>query len=208
MRPVGVLLLTLGLLGCGESPKEPPPELSQAQDMRAVFETKTLIIFLGTAIGVYQADFERLPPETMSGFAGTQWQGLSVPDNTTNESSECLLVALRHPDLRVPLDKLPGASPIGNTDKDQWNRTPEGFGKPAADEILDAYGNPIVYITRARYGEALEVVRGDGEKVWVRAVKGPDDRFYNPDGFQLISLGKNGKQDPIEPSDDIENFKR
>jgi hypothetical protein len=161
-----------------------------------------------TAIDNYNADFKRLPPETMAGFAGTKWAGLAVSGNTTNECTECLLVALRHPDLRTPLDQLPGSDPYGNTDEDIWNKIPEGSPFVDAKEILDAYGNPLIYITKNRYEEPIQIALRDGTPVQVHAVQRPSGGFYNPDGFQLISLGPDGKQDEGERNDDIENFTR
>ena len=52
------------------------------------------------------------------------------------------------------------------------------------------------------------VLREDGESVDVRAVRKPDGPFYNPNPYQIISVGKNGKQDAPESDawDDICNF--
>jgi hypothetical protein len=175
---------------------------------RSEFETMQTIVLVRSAIEGYQSDLKRLPPDTTAAFVGTRWEGLAIPGNTTNEGNECLLVALRHPDLRTPLDQLPGKNPLGNTDKDAWSRAPYERGTADAQEILDAYGNPIAYITAARYAQTLRVVRGDGKTVEVRAVKRPNGAFYNPKAFQLISLGKDGRQDEGERLDDIENFTR
>jgi prepilin-type N-terminal cleavage/methylation domain-containing protein len=182
--------------------------ITRAGKARLEFETKQMITLVRTAIDNYNADFKRLPPETMAGFAGTKWAGLSVSGNTTNECNECLLVALRHPDLRTPLDQLPSGEPYGNRDGDIWNKIPEGSDVVDAREILDAYGNPVVYITKNRYEETIQIMRMDGTIVEVRAVKRPSGAFYNPDSFQLISLGANEQQDPDEKIDDLENFTR
>lgn len=182
--------------------------ITQAQKKKLEFETQQAITFLQSAVDTYKNDLGRLPPEAMAGFAGTKWAGLSVSGNTTNEGIECLLVALRHPDLRTQLDQLPGGEPFGNTDNDIWNKVPEGSDVPEAREILDAYGNPIVYITKNRYEETIQTSLADGTIIEVRAVRRPSGAFYNQDGFQIISLGANRKQDPDEKVDDIENFTR
>jgi prepilin-type N-terminal cleavage/methylation domain-containing protein len=180
----------------------------QAQKKQLETDTKNLITFVRGAVDTYRTDMGRLPPETMAGFAGTKWAGLTVSGNTTNECNECLLVALRHPDLRSRLDELPGSQPFGNIDEDIWNKVPDGSDKPEAMEILDAYGNPIAYITKNRYEEPVQILLANGTQVEVRAVKRSSGAFYNQDSFQLISLGKNGQQDPEEKGDDIENFTR
>ena len=42
----------------------------------------------------------------------------------------------------------------------------------------------------------------------VEAMKKPDGTYYNPTGYQIISVGENGEQelDDLEASDDIRNF--
>jgi len=183
--------------------------ITQAGKKRLEFETKTAVSLLETAINTYNSDFHRLPPETMAGVAGTQWAGLSVSGNTTNECNECLLVALRHPDLRTPLDKIPGDQPYGNLDRDIWSKVPMGSDVVDAKEILDAYGNPFIYITKNHYEDTIQITLYDETIVEVHAVRRPNGgAYYNPDSFQLISLGRNQKQDPDEKVDDIENFTR
>jgi len=183
--------------------------VQQATKKRYVFETTQAVTMVRTAIDNYQADFKKLPPMMMSEFAGTRWAGLTVSGNTTNECNECLLVALRDPDLRTPLNQLNGSKPFGNTDEDIWNKIPDGSDVPDAKEILDAYGNPLVYITKSHYEDPVQIVRGDGTMVEVHAVKRPSGVYYNQDSFQLISLGENGVQDEDQDvSDDIESFKR
>jgi prepilin-type N-terminal cleavage/methylation domain-containing protein len=175
------------------------------------FQTKTAIQQLQTAVKMYETEFHRLPPMTMNELASIpKWTGLQVVGNTTNECNECLLVALRHPDFskRLGDSDLGTEEPFGNTDEDIWNKVPDGSDKPEAMEILDAYGNPIAYITKNRYEEPVQILLANGTQVEVRAVKRSSGAFYNQDSFQLISLGKNGQQDPEEKGDDIENFTR
>lgn len=181
--------------------------ITSSNKTKLEFQTKQTITMVRTAIDNYNADFKRLPPETMAGFAGTRWAGIAVSGNSTNECNECLLVALRHPDLRTPLSELPG-EPFGNTDEDAWGKIPDGATSEHAQEILDAYGNPIIYITKNRYEEPVQITLADGTPIDVRAVRRPSGGFYNSDGFQLISLGFDGKQDEGERVDDIENFTR
>jgi prepilin-type N-terminal cleavage/methylation domain-containing protein len=182
--------------------------ITTSQKRKEEFETKQAITMVRTAIDNYQQDFKRLPPETMAGFAGTQWAGLSISENTSNECCECLLVALHHPDLRTPLTELPGTKPFGNTDNDVWNKVPVGSETDDAREILDAWGNPIVYITKNHYDQPVQICLSDGTVIDVHAVKKDSGVYYNQDTFQLISLGRDGKQDEGVHNDDIENFTR
>jgi prepilin-type N-terminal cleavage/methylation domain-containing protein len=173
------------------------------------FQTKTAIQQLQTAVKMYETEFHRLPPMTMNELASIpKWTGLQVVGNTTNECNECLLVALRHPDFskRLGDSDLGTEEPFGNTDEDIWNKVPEGADDENAREILDGYGNPFAYISKNHYGQPVRlVVRG--EEIEVYAVKKPNGTYYNPDSYQIISLGANGKQDDDpEIADDLTNF--
>ena len=202
MRVAAVLLACgVGLSACGE-----PQPVSKRRDFETEMDVKAA---LPTAIEIFKLELKRLPPMTTAELREfPSWSGLAVPGNTTNESIECLVIALRHRDLSRGPPELPGSQPFGNTDGDTWSAVPDGSDAPDAKEILDAYGNPLVYITAKHYGETLRVVRGDGKTVDVRAVKKPGGAFYNASSFQIISLGADGKQDQGDRVDDIENFNR
>ncbi len=182
----------------------------QAGGKRLQMETEMVVkTQLPTAVHRFRDELKKLPPMTMAElgqFPG--WSGLSVTGNTTNDCVECLYVALRHKDLTTPLTELAGAKPFGNTDDDIWNKVPEGSDAPEAKEILDAWGNPIAYITKNAYNSPVRLVKADGTEIEVHAAKRPSGVFYNPDGFQIISLGKNGVQDDSSDGDDVENFTR
>jgi len=182
----------------------------QAQRKREEMEAKLVVqTQLPTAINRFKAEINnRLPPMTMAELAGYPgWAGLAVTGNTTNECVECLYVALRHKDLTTQLTELAGAKPFGNTDGDIWNKIPDGSDVPEAREILDTWGNPIVYISKNGYDQPVRIVNAKGTEVEVHAVKKPSGVHYNQDSFQVISLGANGVQDD-SGGDDIGNFTR
>jgi len=179
----------------------------QAQKKRNEFETDQIVTaHLPTAINRFKDEFKKLPPMTMAELAAfPRFAGLAVTGNATNECSECLLVALRHPDLTAQLPQMP----FGNTDGDIWNKTPDGADTVDAREILDAWGNPIVYISKNAYGTPVRIVKRDGTEIEVHAVKKPSGVYYNQDSFQVISLGVNEVQDDDpDVTDDRENFTR
>ena len=179
----------------------------QAQAKRNEFETDQAVkAHLPTAINRFKDEFKKLPPMTMAELAAfPRFAGLAVTGNATNECTECLLVALRHPDLTAQLPQMPS----GNTDGDIWNKTPDGADTVDAKEILDAWGNPIVYISKNTYGTPVRIVKRDGTEIEVHAVKKPSGVYYNQDSFQVISLGKNEMQDDDpDVTDDRENFER
>ncbi len=178
-------------------------------------QTEQLITaYLPQAIMRYQQEFKRLPPMSVKELNQiSRYKGLAITDNSTNECNEALLVALRHGDFSTPLGEgdLPTETPFGNTDEDMWNQAPNGFGgNPNALEIVDSWGNPIIYIHKNQYNEAVRVILKNGEEVEVEARKRQDGTYYNPTSFQLISLGENGvlDVDVDDPDlvDDIMNF--
>ncbi|MHC4135279.1 MAG: hypothetical protein ACYS0K_09865 [Planctomycetota bacterium] len=178
-------------------------------------QTEQLITaYLPQAIFRYKQEFKLLPPMSIKELNQiSRYKGLAITDNSTNECNEVLLVALRHGDFSTPLGEsdLPTEEPFGNTDDDIWNQAPNGFGgNPNALEILDSWGNPIIYIHKNQYNEVVRIIKKDGEEVEVEARKREDGTYYKPASFQLISLGENGKLDIDEDDpdlvDDIMNF--
>ena len=177
-------------------------------------QTEQLVTaYLPNAIERYKQEFKRLPPMSMAELGKIpRYKGMAVPDNQTNECSEVLLVALRHPDFSAPLGEgdLPVDSPFQNTDADHWNKVPDGGTEPDAFEIVDAWGNPVVYIHKNAYNESVRIVNAEGIEMEVNAVRKPDGSFYNPTSYQIIAIGENGEQDSTDDPDlmdDVMNFK-
>jgi len=173
--------------------------------------TQLVQSYLPNTIERYKQEIKKLPPMTMGELsANKRWEGLTI-GNGTNECNECLLVALRHPDLSARLGEgdLPTENPFGNTDDDIWNMVPDGSDAVEAREIIDSWGNPVVYISKNFYGQPVKIMTASGEEVDVMAVQKPNGTYYNQDTYQIISLGPNGVQDEDpDLGDDIENFKR
>ena len=166
----------------------------KGQKSKGEFLTDTTIQQLVTAIEGYKRDIEnRYPPMSLAELGRiARYKGVVTDANQTNECCEVLLVALRHPDLRSPIgDDLP----LGNTDEDNWTQKPDGMPDVLAKEIHDAWGNPIVYFHKDGYDKPQRIRNFRGEEIEVYAVKKPDGSYYNPVGFQLISLGEDGVQD-------------
>jgi hypothetical protein len=189
--------------------------LSRAELAKKRFVTEQLVRgYLTNTVARYEREFRRLPPMSVKELnsISRRYEGLAIKRNSTNECNEVLFVALCHRDLSTPLgvNDLPTEIPFGNTDDDIWNQAPIGLGGDrAALEILDSWGNPIIYIHRNRYREAVRIINGKGKEIEVSAVIGPDGVFYNPTSFQIISVGPNGVQEATkqEGGDDIMNFR-
>ena len=182
------------------------------------FQTEQAMTILDASINGFKNFDNRYPPMNIKELQRLKaFKGLAPGSaNETNMCNECLLVALRHPSLASPLQSgdLGPEKPFGNTDEDIWNSRPDGSSDENANEILDGYGNPIVYIHKNKYKEPVTIMLANGEEVEVYAAKKANGEFYNPSKYQLISLGENGKQDAEggeygdpELVDDIMNFK-
>ena len=177
-------------------------------------QTEQLVTaYLPNAIERYKQEFKRLPPMTLKELTAIpRYKGMAIPDNSTNECSEVLLVALRHPDFSAPLGEsdLPVENPFQNTDRDIWNKVPDGTTDVDAFEIVDTWGNPVVYIHKNAYKDPVRIINAEGDEIEVFAVKKPDGSYYNPTTYQIISVGEDGQQDSTEDPDlmdDAMNFK-
>ncbi len=167
--------------------------------------------YLPNLIERYNAEFQKWPPGSLKELNKIKaWKELGLADNTTNESIECLVVSLRHPDFSTKLGDgdVPGSNPFGNTDDDHFTVQPAGSSTNAAMEILDPWGTPIIYIPKNLYGQTFQVYNARTEEEHdVEAVRRSNGTYYNQSKFQVICLGKNGKQDEPGEGDDIMNFK-
>jgi len=188
----------------------------QGKKRSLVFQTEQLVkMHLPTAIERFKREMGEYPPVTIKGLQRQKaWKDLTA-ENDVNLNSELLWVALRHPDLSAPLsaDELGITDVLQNKDEDVWSEAPAGGGGDnAAWEICDAYGNTIVYFDKNHYDQPVTITNLDGEQVEVFALKKSNGTWYNPDSFQIISIGPDGKQDEAGQSadlgDDVTNFNR
>ena len=166
--------------------------------------------YLPNLIERYNAEFQKWPPGSLKELNKIKaWREIGLAANTTNESIECLVVSLRHPDFSTKLGDgdVPGSNPFGNTDADEFNQEPAGSSTPNAMEIIDPWGMPIIYIPKNLYGQTFQVMNAEGDEVDVEAVRRSNGTYYNQSKFQIISLGKNGRQDEPGAGDDFTNFK-
>ena len=175
-----------------------------------VHTTKLAIDNLAIKVERWKQELKQLPPMTVQQLIafGQRWKGLAI-DNGSNECIEVLYVALRHPDFSTPLEEgdLQLEEGFRNTDQDSWNQTPAGCTSADAVEIVDAWGNPLVYIRNSGYDQPVTITKKNGETIEVYARKKKDGTHYNQTGFQIISLGEDGVPDGEgQLADDITNF--
>ena len=197
---MGVLMGLVGLL------------VLRAGSHTAREDAKQLVTaYVPNLIERYHAEFNKWPPMTMKELNRIRdWKDIALVENSSNECIECLVIGLRHPNFSLRLEEgnLPGKDPFGNTDEDIFSQIPAGSNKPDAMEILDPWGNPIVYFHKNNYGQPVQILNAEGDLVDVEAVRRANGIYYNQNKFQVICLGQNGVQDePGGISDDVMNFK-
>lgn len=191
--------------------------IGKANEKAQVTGTKEVInVVLDMKIRRFKQEFGRWPASSLStlsklGGKAKPWKNVGFSDgNETNVNSEILLIQLLHPDFSTRLqdDELQRIEePFGNIDGDSFTETPPGGRNAEAREILDAWGSPITYIYNGDYGKIFQVTNFLGDVVEVTARKREDDTYYQPDTFQVISLGPDGVQSEDDISDDVMNFR-
>ncbi len=193
--------------------------ITKGRQQQLESSTKQLVqVILPMKIEMYRSEMGRFPASTMetlrkSGGKQKIWKNVATTDgNDLNAAIETLVIQLRHPDFskRLQDDELGSIDPpTGNLDEDEFTEIPAGSTNAKAIELFDGYGSPVIYIYNADYDKTFMVMNHLGDTVEVVALKTPDGTYYNPNKFQIISLGENGVQElDGDPSlwDDILNF--
>ncbi len=112
-------------------------------------------------------------------------------DNDTNEGIETVVQAGTGPGVASRVDLADRM--LGNTDRDVLSRVFSALGHATLLEVLDAWGNPLVYIPHMEYGKVAKhpvtYVLESGEEVEVRPWRSAYGHFEHPHSFQLFSMG-------------------
>jgi prepilin-type N-terminal cleavage/methylation domain-containing protein len=162
--------------------------------------TETNLQLIRSAIDQYEGRFGDYPPSQFQEKWGT-------PPNATNLGGEALVISLWSPDW--------GGADLSedllvNTDSDETKKSVTRFPSNSLFELKDSWGNPIAYFHHRDYGrtDTYTVIpdeAGDTESQ-VKAMINPKTKtYYEPNKFQLISAGLDGK---FGTADDLTNFKR
>lgn len=170
------------------------PVMSSVRRGQKAKATKVLIENLKLKIEQYAADFGDFPPSNP--------KVLGLPSNGVNDGIECLVRCLSTKKKSGPYYE-PSEEQLKNTDSDKvvsGNPTDSYMTTRELFEIVDAFGNPLVYIHNAEYDATQKVTLGDengaGESVAVKACKSAKTgQFHGIRSFQLRSLGANARND-------------
>lgn len=175
------------------------PILSSVKRSQKAKSTKVLIENLKLKIEQYAADFGDYPPSNP--------KLLGLPSNGTNDGIECLVRCLSTKRKSGPYYEFPEEQ-LRNTDNDKLvsgNPTDSTFATRDLFELVDAFGNPLVYIHNADFDAPQKMMLGEeggGETVSVKAVKSAKTgQFHGLRSFQLFSLGPNARFDDGQDDD-------
>lgn len=153
-------------------------------------ETKITLRVLGDRAQAYanQRKFSDFPADDFSDPSG---KVRIVPDSI-NAGIESLIGFLAREDsMDTDLTQLEGS--FGNTDGDKSDAPIGRLDRPDKLEVLDKWGNPVVYIHNRSYKKGPFTYRDStGADVEVQPWKRSDGSYYNPRTFQLFSAGPNG----------------
>jgi prepilin-type N-terminal cleavage/methylation domain-containing protein len=179
------------------------PILSSVRRGQKAKATKVLIENLKLKIEEYAADFGDFPPSNP--------KLLGLPSNGTNDGIECLVRCLSTKRKKGPYYEAPEEQ-LKNTDSDKLvsgNPTDSYMTTRELFELVDAFGNPLVYTHNAEYDSAQRVQLGDengaGDSVTVKCGKSAKTgQYHGLRSFQLRSLGANPRDDGAD--DDVTSW--
>jgi prepilin-type N-terminal cleavage/methylation domain-containing protein len=177
--------------------------LGMVVDRQRVFQTEHSVQQAALLVEDWHRSFERYPPSSMTDLSRLPG-GASIKaeaPNDANEGVEAVYQSLLWPGFSgTPAWRK---EQLGNTDGDHLERPVNALGTTALHEVIDAYGNPLVYFNSGEYARFAEsgarYVRGE-EDVEVRPHRAEGDTFARPLSFQVFSMGPDGLPNT---SDDI-----
>lgn len=125
--------------------------------------------------------------------------------NELNGNAEALFLAFYAPDYR---GDRPRQEWLGNTDGDATTKSLTILPSRELFEVLDAWGNPIVYFDHRGYERAATVLAGpQDEEPFQQEVRARRDErtglWHENERFQLLSAGEDGL---FGTEDDVANF--
>ena len=173
-----------------------------------VLETRVTVHKTTLLVEDWHRHFERYPPSAMTqmGRVPNDPRYVAMPPNQTNDGIETIYQALYWPGF----DGLPRwqEEQIGNTDVDRLPKPVNAVGTVELSEIVDAWGNPLVYFSHRDYRRYV-----DGGARYVtpamdvepRPHLAEEDAFARPLSFQVFSMGPDGRPNT---EDDIGNWGR
>jgi prepilin-type N-terminal cleavage/methylation domain-containing protein len=161
-----------------------------------IFATQNTITKTRTMIENWKRIFETYPPGQVEriALAAGAGQKAQTPENHVNEGIEAVYQALYWPGFTS--DPEWTKAEVGNTDEDKLRKAVNKLGTKDLNEIVDAWGNPLVYFHHndyLKYAEGGASYRTKaGDDVEPKPYRNDDGTFINPQTFQIWSMGEDG----------------
>jgi prepilin-type N-terminal cleavage/methylation domain-containing protein len=159
-------------------------------------DTKATLMKCKALIDTWKLKFSEYPPMRMKllpRITGVAEPKFSSP-NSDNEPIEALYQAFYVPGLGTEAEL--GDTEFANIDEDKLQVKITSRGVDLR-EIIDAWGNPLVYFVHTEYtaSEKNPPMYSSTKEgtVEARPYKDPGGGFVNPNGFQIFSMGPDGK---------------
>ena len=166
------------------------PQMGSIFGSGAGAATTARIHHLRGMIVKYEVTYGDYPPSEFS----RALKGVVVRGDTINEGIECLLIHLHQKPLGANFALDDHAEWLMNTDGDDNKADIPELRTTEKLEVVDGWGNPLVYFHRNSYDktQTVMIVGGEeeGEEVdGIKAMKDARGGYLNPHKFQLISAG-------------------
>lgn len=163
-----------------------------ALNQSKVSRTETMIQALVSGLKNYEAKTGGAVRGSLDEYANL---GFSDP-NDINTGIETLLVVLRTTRYGEPfIDITSFANALQNADQDFAPDVYEALGiesdKHDLFELVDPWGNPLVYVPASRYHESFTVMNADGDIIEVKPMPLASTGTF-PEGYMIWSFGPNG----------------
>ncbi len=180
------------------------------------FATRQTVAVTSTLVQAWRSRFETYPPTDVKDLlrvAGLPGEPIRGGSNSTNRGIESLWQAFSMPGFKS--EHSWADSQIGNTDDDRLPKAIATSGIAELREILDAWGNPLIYFHNADYATAdgaphvytMGAEPSDfyapGDEVDAIPHRDADGQFRNPNTYQVFSMGPDGRPNT---EDDIGNW--
>ena len=189
---MGIIAVLVGLgLGAFKIVSQKAPEV----------KTKALLQKVRASVDAWKGSYKATLPSDLQKLVllGLPFKpGKPQPPNTTNAGIEAVVQCLYLPgtDQNPDLD-----GDLANTDADNLDKALSKTGLTALFEIVDAWGNPLVYFTDADYAKAEkdpptyicgEEAPNAGAAVNPKPWRNESGAFAQSGGYQLYSMGPDG----------------
>jgi prepilin-type N-terminal cleavage/methylation domain-containing protein len=166
------------------------------------FAARNTVNKVRALVDKWKLDFGAYPPSDVTKIAEVADVGeaAKAPGNPTNAGIEALYQAFYWKGFSS--DPQFTDAEVANLDEDELRKAVNKLGSTALREIVDGWGNPLVYFNFQDYAKlaasgaiynALDPETGQINEVTAYPFRTEDGTFVNPNSFQVFSMGLDGQ---------------